>query len=59
MAIDKTWIENAVKHPGLMKDQAKKAGMTVSEFEAAKHRSLKIKREVTLAKTLNTFHTGK
>ena len=39
-----------------MKDQAKKAGMTVSEFEAAKHRSLKIIREVTLAKTLKTFH---
>lgn len=50
------WIKGAIKHPGLLTRQAKAAGKSLSEFEAEKHKSTKINREIALAKTLATFH---
>jgi hypothetical protein len=46
------WIQKAIKHPGKLIQRAKAAGMTVSQYIAAPHKSPEIKKEVTLAKTL-------
>jgi hypothetical protein len=46
------WIQNAIKHPGKLTERAKAAGMTVAQYIAAPHRSVEIKKEVSLAKTL-------
>jgi len=46
------WIQKAIKHPGALTMRAKAAGMTLAQYMAAPHRSLAIKRQVNLAKTL-------
>lgn len=48
----KKWIQGAIKHPGALTQRAKAAGMSLSEYMAAPHRSTEIKREINLARTL-------
>jgi hypothetical protein len=44
------WMESAVKHPGALTEEAKKAGKTLSEFEREHHDSPRINRQIALAK---------
>jgi len=48
----KKWIQGAIKHPGALTKRAKAAGMSLSQYMAAPHKSAEIKREVNLARTL-------
>jgi len=48
----KKWIQSAIKHPGALTARAKAAGMSLSQFMDAPHKSPTIQREVNLAKTL-------
>ena len=53
------WIQGAIEHPGALTQRAKAAGMTVKQYMAAPHKRVAIKKEVALAKTLESFHKGK
>jgi hypothetical protein len=48
----KKWIAGAIKHPGALTARAKAAGMSMSQYMAAPHKSTEIKREINLARTL-------
>ena len=44
------WIQKATaKHPGLLRAQAKAAGMTLGQYMAAPHRDPTIKKEIVVA----------
>jgi len=48
----KKWIKGAIKHPGALTARAKAAGMSLSQYMAAPHRSTEIKQEINLARRL-------
>lgn len=53
----KKWIKGAIKHPGAMTAQAKKAGMSPMAFaEKHKHDSGTTGRRARLALTLRKMH---
>jgi len=54
----KKWIQNAIKHPGALTAQAKRAGMTLSQFESNPPKGITMvtKERITLAKTLGKMH---
>jgi len=52
----KKWIAGAIKHPGALTARAKAAGMSVSQYMAAPHKSAEIKHEVNLARTLKKLN---
>lgn len=52
MAKSKNWIAGSIKHPGALTARAKAAGMTLSAYMAAPHKSATIKREINEARTL-------
>lgn len=57
----KKWIAGAVKRPGALTRKAKAAGMSVSAFMAhpPKNVTTQTKRQISLAKTLASFHRGR
>lgn len=50
-----TWIQKAIKKPGALTTQAKRAGMSISEYCAQGNLSTKSKQRCNLAKTLKGF----
>jgi len=56
----KNFIQNAIKHPGALTAKAKAAHKTMAEYMASppKNASTQTKRQITLAKTLRSFHTS-
>ena len=55
------WIKNAIRRPGALTEKAKKARMSLSQFEnralkRGSRASTRTKREAQLAKTLRSFH---
>ena len=54
----KKWIAGAIKNPGALTRKAKAAHMSLAAFEAhpPKGISQRTKREISLAKTLKSFH---
>jgi hypothetical protein len=57
----KNWIAGAIKKPGALTAQAKKAGKTVSEFikSPGKKPSATTKKRIALAKTLKGLNKKK
>lgn len=49
------WIKKAIKNPGALTSQAKRAGMSISEYCKQGNLSTKSKRRCNLAKTLRGF----
>ena len=52
----KKWIQGAIQRPGALTRRAKNAGVSLAKFEAEKHKSPVINKEIALAKTLSRFH---
>lgn len=52
------WIQKAVKHPGALTAQAKRAHKTLAQFMANPPKGItaKTKRRIQLAKTLKKLH---
>lgn len=48
----KKWIQEAIKNPGSLTEQAKKAGMSVAEFCSQDHKDSTTQRRCNLYKTL-------
>jgi hypothetical protein len=61
MAAKKKWIAGAIKHPGALTAQAKKAGKSLSQFMASpgKNPSPTTKKRIALAKTLRKMSSKK
>ena len=49
------WIKSAIKKPGALTAQAKRAGMSISEYCKQGNLSTKSKQRCRLAKTLKGF----
>jgi hypothetical protein len=54
----KNWIQGSIKHPGALNAQAKRAGMTVSQYisNPPKGITTTTKRRIAEAKTLRKLH---
>ena len=57
----KHWIQKAIKHPGALTNQAKKAGMGLTAYmmkegKKGSHASSTTKKRIALAKTLRGLH---
>jgi hypothetical protein len=61
MAKAKKWIQQAIKNPGALTRQAKRAGMSVQAFisNPPKNITSTTKRRINLAKTLSKLRKGK
>jgi len=53
--VEKKWIQKAIQKPGSLTAQAKRAGMSISEFCSQKNLSTKTKKRCALARTLRKF----
>lgn len=49
------WIKGAIKKPGALTEQAKRAGMSITQF-CAQAKDGVTKRRCSLRKTLSSFH---
>lgn len=52
----KQWISGAIRHPGALTAQAKRAGKSLDEFCSQENLDTKTKRRCSLRKTLMGFH---
>lgn len=50
------WIANAVKNPGSLTAQAKKAGKSITEFCSGQNLDGTTRKRCVLARTLGSFH---
>lgn len=51
----KNWIQNAIKRPGALKEKAKEAGKSITEYCNGANLDMRTRRQCALAKTLKKF----